>query len=119
MGQLRDALGAACPELEGRARARLAAEPSGGLHEWLPQRWAFETDTESVTLELDAHGGARAVDGVQGRVDVSIIWNLNDLFEVLAAESRSASFVGKNPKIEFRTPNGQRAFSLLRGALGL
>ncbi len=119
MGQLRDALGAACPEVEGRARARLTAEPSGGLHDWLPQRWAFETETESATLELDGTGHARAIDGSQGPVDVSIIWTLPDLLEVLAAKSRSASFVGKNPKVRFRTANGQRAFSLLRGALGL
>ncbi len=119
MGQLRDALGSVCPEIEGRARSRLAAEPSGGLHDWLPQRWAFETETESATLEIDAAGHASAVDGVSSHADVSILWSLSDLLEVLAAKSRSASFVGKNPKIRFRTPNGQRSFSLLRGALGL
>jgi hypothetical protein len=119
MGQLRDALGAVCPEIEGRARARLSAEPAGGLHDWLPQSWGFETDTESATLHIGADGGATATDGVRGPVDVSVIWNMTDLLEVLTAETRSTSFKGKNPKLRFRTTNGQRAFSLLRAAIGL
>ena len=119
MGQLRDALGAACPEIEGRAKARLSADPSDGLHGWLPQTWGFETDTESATLHLDAEGRASATEGIEGPVDVSVIWNLADLLEVLTAKTRSASFVGKNPKLRFRTINGQRSFSLLRGALGI
>lgn len=119
MGDLRDALGQACPEIEGRAKARLKADPSDGLHSWLPQSWGFETDTESATLHIDAGGRASATEGIQGPVDVSVIWNQSDLLEVLTARTRSASFIGKNPKLRFRTPNGQRAFSLLRGALGL
>jgi hypothetical protein len=119
MGQLRDALGGICPEIEGRAKARLSAEPTEGLHHWLPQSWGFETDYESATLHVDSDGKATATDGIHGSVDVRIVWNLTDLLEVLAAETRSTSFKGKNPKIEFRTPNGQRAFSLLRAAIGL
>lgn len=119
MGQLRDALGGVCPEIEGRARARLSADPAAGLHSWLPQTWGFETETESATLVIDADGSARARDGIEGPVDVSVIWNLADLVEVLTSKTRSASFVGKNPKLRFRNPNGQRAFSLLRGALGI
>jgi hypothetical protein len=118
MGQLRDALGGVCPEIEGRAKARLAAGARDGLQFWLPQSWGFETETETATLHLDAQGAASATDGIHGPVDVSVIWNQADLLEVLTAETRSVSFVGKNPKLRFRTPNGQRAFSLLRGALG-
>jgi hypothetical protein len=119
MGQLRDALGAICPEIEGRAKARLSADPTDGLHAWLPQSWGFETETETATLHLDANGAATATEGIHGPVDVSIIWNQADLLEVLTAETRSASFIGKNPKLRFRTSNGQRAFSLLRGSIGL
>jgi hypothetical protein len=119
MGQLRDALGAVCPEIEGRAKARLNAEPSEGLHLLLPQSWGFETDTESATLHIDAEGTATATDGIHGPVDASVIWNQADLMEVLTARTRATSFKGKNPKIRFRTSNGQRAFSLLRGAIGL
>jgi len=119
MGQLRDALGAACPEIEGRAKARLSADPNDGLHGWLPQTWGFETETETATLHIGADAKATASDGIQGPVDVSVIWNQADLLEVLNAETRSVSFKGKNPKVRFRTPNGQRAFSLLRGAIGL
>jgi hypothetical protein len=97
----------------------MGADPSDGLHGWLPQSWGFETDTEAATLHLAADGTASATDGIHGPVDVSVIWNLEDLVEVLTAKARSASFKGKNPKLRFRTPNGQRAFSLLRGAIGL
>lgn len=119
MGQLRDALGAVCPEVEGRAKARLKADPAEGLHRWLPQAWGFETDTESATLHIDVAGAVTATDGIRGPVDVTVIWNLSDLLEVLTAETRSASFKGKNPVLRFRTSNGQRTFSLLRGAIGL
>lgn len=119
MGQLRDALGGICPEVEGRVRSRLQADPSDGLHGWLPQTWGFETETEAATLHIDARGNTTASDGIQGAVDVSIIWTQQDLVDVLTAKARSASFIGKSPKLRFRTPNGQRAFSLLRGALGL
>jgi hypothetical protein len=119
MGQLRDALGGVCPEIEGRAKARLSADPMDGLHTWLPQSWGFETDNESATLHIDSEGKATATDGIHGPVDVSVIWNLTDLLEVLTAETRSTSFKGKNPKLRFRTTNGQRAFSLLRAAIGL
>lgn len=119
MGQLRDALGAVCPEIEGRARARLTADPSEGLHTWLPQAWGFETEIETATLHIDRAGKASATEGIQGSVDVSVIWNQADLLEVLTAETRSASFKGKNPKLRFRTVNGQRSFSLLRGAIGI
>jgi hypothetical protein len=119
MGQLRDALGGVCPEIEGRAKARLSADPGDGLHSWLPQAWGFETETESATLHIGTDGQASAADGIHGPVDVSVIWNQADLLEVLTAEARSASFKGKNPKLRFRTSNGQRAFSLLRGAIGL
>ncbi len=119
MGQLRDALGSVCPEIEGRAKARLSADPADGLHSWLPQDWGFETEIETATLHIDASGSATASDGINGPVDVSVIWNQADLMEVLTAETRSASFKGKNPKLRFRTPNGQRAFSLLRGSIGL
>lgn len=119
MGQLRDALGGICPELEGRVRARLRADSSEGLHAWLPQSWGFETETESATLHIDARGKTTARDGIQGPIDVSITWGEQDLVDVLTSKTRSASFIGKNPKLLFRTPNGQRAFSLLRGALGL
>jgi hypothetical protein len=119
MGQLRDALGEVCSEIEGRAKARLNAGPAEGLHRWLPQSWGFETEIESATLHIDALGRATASDGIRGAVDVSLIWNQADLLEVLTAETRSASFKGKNPVLRFRTANGQRAFSLLRGAIGL
>ena len=119
MGQLRDALGAICPELEGRAKARLSVDPGGGLRDWLPQSWLFETEVETATLRIDAVGIATSTVGSHGSVDVDIIWDQSHLIEVLTAKVRSASFVGPNPKIRFRTPNGQRAFSLLRGALGL
>jgi hypothetical protein len=119
MGQLRDALGEICPEIEGRARARLNADPGEGLSSWLPQSWGFETETETATLQIAADGAASAVEGIQGPVDVSVIWNQTDLLEVLNSKTRSASFKGKNPKLRFRTPNGQRAFSLLRAAIGL
>jgi hypothetical protein len=119
MGQLRDALGAICPEIEGRAKARLSAGPEEDLHRLLPQAWGFETETETATLHLDSAGRASATDGIHGPVDLSVIWNQADLFEVLTSVARSTSFKGKNPKLRFRTPNGQRAFSLLRGAIGL
>ena len=119
MGQLRDALGAVCPEIEGRAKARLSADSGDGLRAWLPQSWGFETDTETATLHLDVDGKAHATDGIEGPVDVSVIWNQSDLIQVLTSKVRSASFVDKNPKLRFRTVSGQRAFSLLRGSLGL
>lgn len=119
MGQLRDALGAVCPEMEGRARARLEVRAEEGLHQWLPQTWGFETETETASLHIDVQGKVTAIDGIQGPVDVSVIWNLDDLLEVLTARARSASFKGKNPKLRFRTVNGQRAFSLLRASIGL
>jgi hypothetical protein len=118
MGQLRDALGGVCPEIEGRAKARLKVDPAE-LRQWLPQSWGFETETETATLHLAADGSASATDGIAGPVDVSVIWTQSDLVAVLTAKSRSASFIGENPKLRFRTPNGQRAFSLLRRAIGL
>lgn len=119
MGQLRDALGAACPEIEGRARSRLVVGPSEELHQWLPQSWAFKTPTESATLHLSVTGAASATDGVHEPVDLTVNWNLEDLIQVLTAKTRSVSFLGKNPVIRFHTANGQRSFSLLRGAIGL
>ncbi|MGA7861305.1 MAG: hypothetical protein WCB19_05555 [Thermoplasmata archaeon] len=97
----------------------MSADPKDGLHSWLPQTWGFETETEAATLYIDADGKAIATDGLHGPVDVSVIWNQADLLEVLTAETRSVSFKGKNPKLRFRTPHGQRAFSLLRAAIGL
>ncbi|MGC2289096.1 MAG: hypothetical protein WA688_04490 [Thermoplasmata archaeon] len=119
MGQLRDALGAVCPEIEGRATARLTANPAEGLHKWLPQSWGFETETESATLNLDADGRATATEGIHGPVDRSVNWSQADLLEVLTAATRSTSFKRKNPLLRIRTPNGQRAFCSLRGAIGL
>ncbi|MCI4353563.1 MAG: hypothetical protein L3K14_09335 [Thermoplasmata archaeon] len=119
MGQLRDALGAVCPDIEGRAKARLSVPSGGGLREWLPQSWVFETDIETATLHIDAEGNATAAEGSHGEGDINVIWDQGHLIEVLTAKVRSASFIGANPKLRFRTVNGQRAFNLLRGALGL
>jgi hypothetical protein len=119
MGELRDALGSVCPEIEGRAKARLAADPKAGLHGWLPQAWGFETETESATLHIASDGSTSATEGVSDPVDISVIWNQRDLLEVLTAKARAVSFKGKNPKLRFRTVNGQRAFSLLRAAIGI
>lgn len=119
MGQLRDALGAVCPDIEGRAKARLNVDATGGLREWLPQSWVFETDIETATLHLDTEGNATATEGSRGEGDLNVIWDQGHLLEVLTAKVRTASFVGANPKLRFRTVTGQRAFSLLRGSLGL
>lgn len=119
MDSIASLLGYLCPDIERRLKPSLRGITGMIVQTYLPQVWVFETETETATLVVDAHGNAHVEGGASPGRDVTIRWKHDLLSSVLRTRSRVSVPGGVRPTIMFHTPKGRRAFDYLRGRLGL
>ena len=119
MDSIAGLLGSLCPEIESQLKPSLRGIRGVFVEAFLPQAWVFETETETATFMVDVLGNAHAEAGARPGSDVTIRWKHDFLAAVLRTSNRASVPGGIRPIIMFHTPKGRRAFSSLRGRLGL
>jgi hypothetical protein len=119
MAELQTLLSSLRPDIESQIKPHLRGFFGGIVRGYLPQVWAFRTETESASLKVTALGNVRASDGLPKDFDVLIIWTHEQLTAALRTRDRTQVPAGAAPAVEFRTRKGKTAFSFLRSRFGL
>ncbi len=118
MSCLRELLQAVAQDLETRVRAELGGPLGALVKGYLPQRWVFQTENETLTLQIERDGRAETIDGIPGTPDVTIETSHDRL--AAALRHRRQDMVPPGPfKATPHTPKGRTAFNFLRNRLGL
>ena len=119
MSELQSLLSSLRPEIESQIKPHLRGFFGGIVRGYLPQVWAFRTETESASLRVSGEGAVRASEGLPRDFDVLIIWSHQQLTAALRTRDRDQVPPGAPPSVEFRTRKGKTAFSFLRSRFGL
>ncbi len=107
-----------CPEIAAQLKPNLSGLFGGVVRGYLPQAWAFVTESETVTLQVDTGGNASVMSGRSAQPDVLI--ETSHAVLSAALRTRNAASVPKGPvKVTPLTPKGGTAFRFLRGRIGL
>ncbi|MFI5038280.1 MAG: hypothetical protein ACHP93_07355, partial [Solirubrobacterales bacterium] len=105
-------------DIELRLKPQLTGLAGMMIKPYLPQSWVFETESETVSLVVDAQGNVSAVRGAASRPDVTIATSHARLEAAL--RTRDASQVPPGPlTVTPHTGKGRTAFEFLRPRLGL
>jgi hypothetical protein len=119
VSELASVLSALRPDIESQLKPRLHGIFRGIIRGYLPQVWAFKTETESASLSVSEKGNVRASEGVSTHCDVLVTWSHKQLLAALRTRDRARIPSGAAPSIEFKTHKGKTAFSFLRSRFGL
>jgi hypothetical protein len=119
MSELESLLSSLRPDIESQIKPHLRGFFRGIVRSYLPQVWAFKTETESESLTVSAEGKVRVSAGVSRNYDVLITWSHQQLTAALRTRDRNQVPSGPAPTVEFRTRRGKTAFSFLRSRFGL
>lgn len=119
MDSIANLLDSLCPEIESQLKPSLRGIRGIFVQAYLPQAWVFETETGTATFVVDVLGNAHAEAGARSGRDITIHWKHDFLVTVLRTSNRASVPGGIRPSIVFHTPKGRRAFTFLRGRLGL
>jgi hypothetical protein len=118
VGSIADLLDQLRPEIESQLKPNLQGIFGGVIRRYLPQAWAFKTETETVTLTVDSHGNVSTRRGGSPNPDVLVKGSLEALSAALSARQSTmipAGAIDAKPL----TPKGDMAFRFLRDRFGL
>jgi hypothetical protein len=107
-----------CQQLEGQLKPYLAGLTGPLVRGYLPQRWVFITEKETVTLGVDPNGHAWIKPGPTDGPDVTIETSHLRLSRTLETRDRSQIPPGPYTRTA-HTSKGQVAYQLLARRLGL
>ncbi|MGD0587671.1 MAG: hypothetical protein ABSA63_02625 [Thermoplasmata archaeon] len=119
MSELQSLLSSFRPDIESQLKPHLRGFFGGVVRHYLPQVWAFKTETESGSLTVSAEGKVRVSAGVSRHCDVLITWSHPQLMAALRTRDRTQIPSGSAPSVQFKTRRGKTAFSFLRSRFGL
>jgi hypothetical protein len=119
MGELESLLSTLRPDIETQIKPHLHGFFGGVVRHYLPQVWAFRTESDSASLSVSASGAVRATPGVARQYDVLVEWSQKQLTAALRTRDQSKIPAGSAPTFEFKTKKGKTAFSFLRSRFGL
>jgi len=119
MSCIQGLLASICPEIERQLRPNLRGIRGLLVRGYLPQTWVFETESETVSLIVDAQGKASVSNGPKYPKDVTIRWKHDSLASALRTRSSAHVPHGERPIIMFHSQKGRAAFDFLRKRLGL
>jgi hypothetical protein len=118
MGSIADLLDHLRPELEAQLKPNLQGIFGGVIRRYLPQAWAFKTDAETVTLNVDSQGNVSLRGGGSPNPDVLVKGSLDALS--VALSSRNPTMIPAGAiEVKTLTSKGDRAFQFLRHQFGL
>ena len=104
--------------VEAQLKPQLSGFFGGVVRSYLPQRWAFVTESETVTLGVETTGDVWVRAGREPSVDVTIETSHAKLSRAL--QSRSKEGLPSDPiKVTAHTTRGRTAFDFTRRRLGL
>ena len=118
MGSIADLLDHLCPEIEAQLKPNLQGIFGGVIRGYLPQAWAFKTDAETVTLDVDADGRASLRRGGSPNPDVLVKGTFDALSAALSVRNPAMVPAGSIQAIPL-TSKGKMAFQFLRNRFGL
>jgi hypothetical protein len=107
-----------CPEIEGQLKPSLRGFFGGMIRAYLPQAWAFTTETETLTLHVDSEGNVAVRNGKPGSPDVIIQGTHAALSAALSTRNPDLVPPG-SIKARPVTSKGSMAFNFLRNRFGL
>ncbi|MFZ0891306.1 MAG: hypothetical protein WB778_00400 [Thermoplasmata archaeon] len=119
MSEIESLLSSLGPDIESKLKHHLRGFFGGVVRGYLPQVWAFKTETESGSLTVTAEGKVHVSAGVSRHCDVLITWSHKQLVAALRTRDRDQVPPGAAPSIEFNTKRGKTAFSFLKSRFGL
>jgi hypothetical protein len=119
MSELESLLSLLRPDIEAQLKPHLHGFFGGIVRGYLPQVWAFKTETESASLRVSSEGTVRASAGTPRDYDVLISWTHNQMTAALRTRDRTQVPSGAAPSVEFKTRRGKTAFSFLKSRFGL
>jgi len=118
MGEVEELLRRAGADFQPEIQRRLQGFLGGLIRQYLPQAWVFVTESETVTLRVDANGQVTVASGPAAKPDVTVKIPKARLVAALSKRHRSA--VPPGPlDVTPHTAKGKAAFDYLRGRLGL
>jgi hypothetical protein len=118
MGELLELLEKTAPDLESLVKRQLTGFTAVIVRPYLPQRWVFETESETATLIVESTGSVHAKGGAADDADVTLKTGFERL--KIALTTRNKDLVPPGPlTVTPHTPKGQTAFQFLRSRLGL
>ena len=118
VGSIADLLDRLRPEIEAQLKPNLQGIFGGVIRGYLPQAWAFKTDTETVTLSVDSHGNVSLRSGGSLNPDVLVKGSLDALSDALSTRNPAMVRPG-SIEAKALTPKGSMAFQFLRNRFGL
>jgi hypothetical protein len=107
-----------CDEVESELKANLSGFRGIFVRGYLPQRWVFKTEKETVTFSVDKNGNTSVKNGAGSKPDVTINIDYEYLSTALTTQSQP-SFQPKKNNVKFHTSKGKTAFNFLRDRFGL
>jgi hypothetical protein len=119
VSELESLLATLRPDIESQIKPHLHGFFGRIVRGYLPQVWAFKTETESASLTVSEEGAVVTSDGVPRHYDVLIKWSQEQLTAALRTRDRSQIPPGAAPSVKFGTHSGKTAFGFLRSKFGL
>jgi hypothetical protein len=119
MGELQSLLSSLRPDIESQLQPHLHGIVGHMVRRYLPQVWAFRTESDSASMRVSEEGTVRASSGVPRQYDVLVNWSQKQLTAALRTRDRTKIPVGDPPTFEFKSRRGKTAFSFLRSRFGL
>jgi hypothetical protein len=119
MSELQSTLTSLGPEIESQIKPHLRGFFGGMVRHYLPQVWAFQTESEAASLTVSSAGRVRVTPGVSRQCDVLVTWSERQLLAALRTRDRHRVPAGPDPQVEFKTRSGKTAFSFLKSRFGL
>lgn len=104
--------------VEAQLKPQLSGFFGGVVRSYLPQRWVFVTEQESVTLGVETTGVVWVRDGAEPSADVTIELSHDRLAAALRSRSREGVPNGA-VRVTPHTARGRMAFDFTRRRLGL
>ena len=111
-------MGEAAKGVEAQLKPQLSGFFGGVVRSYLPQRWVFVTEAESVTLGVETSGAVWVRAGREPSADVTIETSHDRLAAALRTRSKEAVPAGA-VKVTAHTTRGRTAFDFTRRRLGL
>jgi hypothetical protein len=116
---LKEIFDSICPEVEKELKPMLGGLITGPMiRGYLPQRWIFKSEYETVTFTVDKKGNATVEEGEGEAPDVTIEMDHEYLVKALETRSQPSIPPIKNDII-FHTRKGETAFNYLKKRFGL
>jgi len=118
VGSIADLLDELCPEIEAQLKPNLHGIFGGVIRGYLPQAWAFKTETETVTLDVNTEGSVSLRSGGSPNPDVLVKGSFDALSAALSIRNPTNVPAG-SIKATPLTSKGNMAFQFLRNRFGL